>query len=321
MGKQESRHIAAATGVRSSLLATEGVMTQDEMNREEAVYPVQGSDEILNEASRLLESLYGEELAKICIERIVVGVFCTGVKLTNGCGGIAYTPPEAIQQAGNRVLKGSVSIVRGMPVGKLLADRLPGPFTEVIRLATLNALSAPFLNSACWEMGAGNDVTAYPQLIQGKRICMVGAIIPVLKQLKEFGITSVTIIDKKLATRDEADFGHFVPVSETAKALSQCDTAIFTGASIANGTIEGLIRSVPRDAAIIVVGPTAGFVPDPLFRRNVALIDTVVVTESDHALDILAEGGGAHQLFRDCLRKISFINPLRMSKLLENSAF
>ena len=74
--------------------------------------------------------------------------------------------------------------------------------------------------------------------------------------------------------------------------------------------------NVPKNAAIIVVGPTAGFVPEPLYRRNVALISTAVVSESDRALDILSEGGGAYQLFRGCLRKISLVNPVRMSELI-----
>ena len=149
---------------------------------------------------------------------------------------------------------------------------------------------------------------------------MVGAIIPLLRKLKGIGIEMVTVIDKKPATQAEADFGNFIPVSETAAALSRCETAIFTGASIANGTIESLLGTVPENAAIIIVGPTAGFVPEPLFRRNVALISTAVVSESDRALDILSEGGGAYQLFRGCLLKISLVNPVRMPEPIGRSA-
>ena len=72
---------------------------------------------------------------------------------------------------------------------------------------------------------------------------------------------------------------------------------------------------VPKDAAIAVVGPTAGFVPEPLFRRNVAMVGTVVVTDSDQALEILAEGGGAYQLFGSCVRKINLLNTERLQHL------
>jgi uncharacterized protein len=268
-----------------------------------------GSTQILDEATEILIGLYGKELEHICIERLIVGVFCAGVKLTSGHSGIAYTPPEAVQRAGTRILKGHKPLIRGMRASELIAGGVLGPFSDVIRLATLNALSVPFLNRDRYIVGAGDDVTDHSQFFVDKKICMVGAIIPTLKRLQELGIQNVTIIDKKEATRAESDFGNFIPIEKTAEALALCETAIFTGASIANGTIEYLISNVSEKAAIVVVGPTAGFVPEPLFRRNVALVGTVAVTDSDLALDLLSEGGGAYQLFKKCLRKIILINP------------
>jgi hypothetical protein len=47
----------------------------------------------------------------------------------------------------------------------------------------------------------------------------------------------------------------------------------------------------------------------------VALVATVVVTDADRALDILAEGGGGLRLFHDCVRKISAINPERRAEI------
>jgi uncharacterized protein (DUF4213/DUF364 family) len=274
-----------------------------------------GSAQILDEAAEILKSLYGKELETIRVERLVIGVFCSGVKLSNGSGGIAYTPPETMQRAGTRILKGGRPLIRGMQASELIAGRVPGPFSDVIRLATLNALSAPYLKHPHYIIGTGDDVTDYTSLFIDKRICMVGAIIPTLKRLKELGIKDVTIIDKKEATQAEADFGHFILVEETAEALAHCETALFTGASIANGTIEDLIRGTSKDAAIAVVGPTAGFVPDPLFRRNVTMVGTVAVIDSDLALDYLSEGGGAYQLFKKCMRKIILVNPLRRAGL------
>jgi len=90
---------------------------------------------------------------------------------------------------------------------------------------------------------------------------------------------------------------------------------VFAGAAVANGSIESLIRMVPEHAAIAVVGPTAGFVPEPLFRRKVAMVGTSVVKNIDPALDILVEGGGAYQLFGTCMRKINIFNMERLREL------
>jgi len=272
---------------------------------------------ILDEAADILRGLYGNELDSVVIERLVVGVFFVGVKLTNGCGGIAYTPPEVVRSAGNRILKGSTPSIRGMHAVEAMAGTIPGPFAHVIRLATLNALSVPFFEAGRYTVDSSGDVSGIRSLFRGRRVCMVGAIIPLLKRLQELGPAEVTIIDRKKETRQEAEagYGMFVPVERTAETLARCETAVFTGAAIANGSIEQLIGFAPADAAMAVVGPTAGFVPEPLFRRNAAMVGTVAVTDIDLALDVLGEGGGGYRLFGTCMRKINLLNTERFRRL------
>lgn len=279
----------------------------------ETVQPA--SARILGEAAECLISLYGEQLPSFSVERLVVGVFFTGVKLSNGCGGVAYTPPETIQRASTRILKGRMPNYHGMKVAQVLSCDLPGLFADIIRLATLNALSVPFLETERYTVTSGDDLSSLAQLFVGKRICMVGAIIPLLRRLNELGVAEIAIVDKKAETKEEASLGDFVPVEETEDALSRCQTAVFTGASIANGSIETLLGYVPDDVAVAVVGPTAAFIPEPLFRRKVAMIGTAVVTDSDRAIEILSEGGGAYQLFGSCVRKINLINGERILQL------
>ncbi|RQW89423.1 MAG: hypothetical protein EHM79_03525 [Geobacter sp.] len=278
---------------------------------------------ILDEAAKTLWGMYGDELDGLAIERLVVGVFFVGVKLTNGCGGVAYTPPEVIRSAGNRILKGSTPFIRGMPVAAVMAGDIPGPFAGVIRLATLNALSVPFFEDGRYTIDASGDLSGISSLFRNRRICMVGAIIPLLKKLKELGPAEVAIIDRKKETQEEAEAGYgiFVSPEHTAETLARCETAVFTGAAIANGSMEQLISFVPADAAIAVVGPTAGFVPEPLFRRNAAMVGTVVVTDIDQALEVLGEGGGGYRLFGTCMRKINLLNVKRLRQLGLEMAF
>lgn len=275
------------------------------------------SEAILDEAAETLRGLYGSELDTLLIERVVVGVFFVGVKLSNGCGGIAYTPPEVVRSAGNRILKGGAPTIRGMPASTVMGGDLSVPFACVIRLATLNALSVPFIEGGRYCVDTSGDLSGIPSLFRNRRICMVGAIIPLLKKLKDLGPAEVSIIDRKKETREEAEagYGTFVPTERTAETLARCETAVFTGAAIANGSIDQLIGYVPPDAAMAVVGPTAGFVPDPLFRRNAAMVGTVVVTDIDQALEILGEGGGGYRLFGTCMRKINLLNVDRLRQL------
>jgi uncharacterized protein (DUF4213/DUF364 family) len=272
---------------------------------------------ILDEAAKTLRGFYSTKLDGLVVERLVVGVMFVGVKLSNGCGGVAYTPPEVIRSAGSRILKGNTPTIRGMQAATVMDGNIPGPFAGIIRLATLNALSVPFFEDGHYVVDTRGDLSGIPALFRNRRVCMVGAIIPLLKRLKDMGATEVTIIDRKKETQEEAEtgYGTFVTPEYTAETLGRCETAVFTGAAIANGSIEQLISFVPADAAIAVVGPTAGFVPEPLFRRNTAMVGTVVVTDSDKALEILAEGGGGYRLFGECVRKINLLNVDRLRRL------
>jgi len=276
-----------------------------------------GAREILDEAAATLRELYNDSLENLVIERLVVGVFFTGVKLSNGQAGVAYTPPEIMKRAGSRILKGSTPTIRGMLAAAVMTGDVPGPFAEVIRLATLNALSVIYFESPRYRMDTSGDLSGIPWLFRNRKVCMVGAIIPLLKRLKELEPTQVTIIDHKKETQAEAKagYGTFVSPDRTAEALAGCETAVFTGAAIANGSIGELIDLVPANAAITVVGPTAGFIPEPLFRRNVAMVGTVMVTDSDQALEILAEGGGGYRLFGECVQKINLLNIPRLRQL------
>lgn len=272
---------------------------------------------ILAEAGAVLLQTYGPSLESLEVERLVVGVFFVGIKLSNGQGGVAYTPPEAVQNAGRRILRGGSPTVRGMRVASILAGELKHPFAGVIRLATLNALSAPLFEYGRYDLDSGDDLSAMDALFRGRRVCMVGAIIPLLRRLAELQPTEVMIIDRKSVTKEEAQagYGTFVAPEETAHALSGCETAVFTGASVANGSIAELLALTPADAAVAVVGPSAGFVPDPLFARNVALVGTAMVTDIDRALHLLAEGGGGYRLFDGCVRKINLLNLPRLQRL------
>jgi len=102
------------------------------------------SASILNEAADILRDYYGAAIKSLFIERLVVGVFFTGVKLSNGYGGVAYTPPETVSNASRRILRGSSSPIHGMSANTVISGKIPSPFADVIRLAAINALSVPF---------------------------------------------------------------------------------------------------------------------------------------------------------------------------------
>ena len=54
---------------------------------------------ILRETREALEAVLKDELDSITVERVVIGIFFTGVRLGTGHGGLCFTPVKEIPQA------------------------------------------------------------------------------------------------------------------------------------------------------------------------------------------------------------------------------
>jgi uncharacterized protein len=276
--------------------------------------PMGTSEAIYDDAVQCLRRMRGAAMDGLRIERLVVGVFVTGVRLSDGSGGVAYTPPELVRRAGRRILRGDASPLRGMTALPVAMGGEVGPFGPVIRLAVLNALSVPVLSALSLESPSDDDLIFRP-LTAGRRGCMGGAMIPFIEHLLQFSPAALVVADRKHETLAEARGCTVIDEAAVPEALATSQTVIFTGATIPNGSLSGLLESVSPKAAVAVIGPTAGFVPEPLFARGVALVGTTIVTDADRALDILSEGGGMYPMFDCCMRKINLPHFERLRQL------
>jgi hypothetical protein len=54
---------------------------------------------ILNETARLVKDKLASECEALTVERVMIGMFFSGVKLSNGFAGISYTPVKDVPQA------------------------------------------------------------------------------------------------------------------------------------------------------------------------------------------------------------------------------
>ena len=109
------------------------------------------TDVLLKDTVAAVRGRLGGELDGMTVERAVLGIFFTGVKLSDGHGGLSFTPIKEIPQAvccpssaREMPLSGKL---RGRPVGAFLDDLSCGNvLREALGVAVLNALSA-----ACWD--------------------------------------------------------------------------------------------------------------------------------------------------------------------------
>lgn len=269
---------------------------------------------ILQEVRSEIMAALGSVAEEVTAERVVVGIFFTGVKLSTGTGGICFTPvkdvPEAVccpSSAGRirdpRKIKGARAVD--------LLDDLDSrePLRRAIGLSVLNALSA-----ACWERNIPADYeirghTDAQDLIPmapDKEVTVIGALRPVLQKLKRRGGTW-WVVEQDSRTLREEEMDHYVPAVQSDEVIDRSDILVITGVTLLNHTLEGILQKAKKGADIYVMGPTAGMLPGPLFARGVRVVGGVRVKRPGEILDVLAAGGSGYHIFDDLAERIVLI--------------
>jgi len=262
---------------------------------------------ILNDAAQLVKERISDDFQGLTIERMVIGLFFTGVKLSNGAGGICFTPVKEIPEA--VCCPSSVgSVFDPRKVKKMKAKDLLGDLysKELMKaaaaIATLNALTSTCLSqgwNAHYNIKMNRDALDRVIIKEGASVAVVGALVPALRVLKERSGTW-WVIEQDPQTLKADELPHFVPFHKSEGVINQADVLIITGVTLLNHTLEGILQVARPDAEIAVIGPTASLFPEPLFDRGVRVVGGVWVKRPDELLDVLAAGGSGYH-FLDTL--------------------
>ncbi|PWR71272.1 DUF364 domain-containing protein [Methanospirillum lacunae] len=269
---------------------------------------------ILEETKNRLISRYGDSLANLTLERVVIGIFYTGVKLSNGASGICFTPikeiPESVCCPSSAKAMPRAGRLKGMSVADTF-DYLSqqAPIKRAIAIATLNALSEdiwssnPKEGSELYSIVEGDDIFADINLETIKKAVVVGALIPVIKQLKEHKVP-YRIAELDIRTLKSEELPFFVNQSDFPHEVSTADLVIISGTTLINDTLESILQLCNPDAYVIIIGPTATMLPESFFARNISMLAGNRVVEPDEILDVLVEGGSGYHFYGQSSLKV-----------------
>lgn len=259
---------------------------------------------ILHETHHEIERALGAALYDLTVERAVIGLFFTGVKLDNGQGGVCYTPiktiPEAVCCPSSARAMPASGELRGAPAATLVNDMWDGSaISRAVGIATLNALSA-----TCWSLHPpaayaieqGVDALDILDLSDDQHVVVVGALAPFLKVLKRRG-RPYRVLELDPSTLRPEELPFYVPADRAGVEVPRADVLVVTGTSLINDTLEDLLALARPDATVVVVGPTASMLPEAFFRRGVDVLGGVLVSDPDPLLDVLCEAGSGYHFF------------------------
>ncbi|MFZ3237150.1 MAG: DUF364 domain-containing protein [Stellaceae bacterium] len=266
---------------------------------------------ILDETLAAIDAILGADLDAITVERVVVGLFFTGVKLGNGVAGVCATPiktiPEAVCCPSSAMAMPFPGKLRGRPAIELAREALCGHgIRRAVGIAAVNALA-----ECCWqsrphpeiELRPGVDAFDATEIRAGDQVVVVGAFVPFLKELKRRG-QSFLVLEQDPATLKADELPFFRPAEQAPEMVPQADVLLITGSTLVNATLEELLALARPDARVTIVGPTVGMLPDPFLARGADVLGCVRITEPDAFLDLLAEGGSGYHFFGRSAQKI-----------------
>jgi uncharacterized protein (DUF4213/DUF364 family) len=273
-----------------------------------------GETPILRETLSEIAEILGSELDGLAVERAVIGLFFTGVKLSNGIAGACATPiktiPEAVCCPTSAMAMPFPGKLRGRPAIELANEALGDHgIRRAVGIAAMNALA-----DTCWcrrphpetELRLGIDAFDATEIRPGDKVVVVGAFVPFLRELKRRH-QPFLVLEQDPATLKPEEFPFFRSADEAPMVVPDADVLLITGTTLINDTLEELLRLAKPAARVTMVGPTVSLLPDAFLRRGADILGTVRITAPDEFLEMLAEGGSGYHFLGRSAQKVVLV--------------
>jgi uncharacterized protein (DUF4213/DUF364 family) len=278
---------------------------------------------ILQETIESIRGILGSEVDDLTVDRAVIGLFFTGVKLSNGIAGACATPiktiPEAVCCPSSAMAMPFPGKLRGRPALDLAHEALgANGIRRAVGIAAMNALA-----DTCWqrrpnpetELRLGVDAFDATEIHPGDKVVVVGAFVPFLRELKRRR-QPFLVLEQDPATLKADELPFFRPAEQAAEVVPGADVLLITGTTLINDTLEDLLSLANPAARVTMVGPTVSMLPDAFLRRGADVLGTVRITAPEEFLDILAEGGsGYHFLGRSAQKVVLMRKQMAQAKV------
>jgi len=264
---------------------------------------------ILENTLDLLRTRYGS-YCKLLIDRVQIGRHLTVVSLSDGSCGVVGTGmdnPETGPKQNRNFGKFTPGNMCGYTAAELFDYPGDGMLLRSLQFAVINAISGRIIHEFDYQIVEDKDPVDLLDLSGQKKICMVGAFQGYMTKLANSG-HQLSVLELQEDVFREEHKRFFVPAVKAAEYLPFADIIMITGLTLVNNTIDNLLQMIPPGRQVVVVGPSAGLIPDMLFQYHVNIIGSLRILDTDKLFRIAAEGGAGFHLFQYCARKICILN-------------
>ena len=210
--------------------------------------------------------------------------FCA-LQLADGAIGLSYV-----------LLGDTLTKLRGsqpeIPLAGTDALALAGWFGEedearrAVGLAAVNAISQCLFQRAGYTPDAATDSIGLLAPTSGDHIGMIGYFAPLIDRILASGaqLTVAELNPKWLQERDG------LRVTTDLAELATCNKVVSTSTVLLNDTLDAVLAACRSADYFGIIGPTAGWVPDPLFARGVNTVGGMRIVDAEAFCAALTTG-------------------------------
>lgn len=150
------------------------------------------------------------------------------------------------------------------------------PWQRALGLAAINAISQFTFARCGYALPEAGDTIARLNLHGGDHVGMVGYFPPLVASIRAQSLPLTVIeLNPQWWCREK----HFEVTDDTTR-LQRCSKVVCTGTVLVNHTADAVLQQCTGAQTIMLVGPTMGCLPDPLFARGVTLAGGCTVTDT-----------------------------------------
>lgn len=266
---------------------------------------------ILNETFDLLKTRYESQFSTTTIKRLHIGPFFAALQLSSGFCGLTSVEQSNLSCCARTRSRENTPFSPGNISGKKLLDLFSWPaeseLLNIVKLAAINAVSQELISTSDYTIIEDKDPIELVDLNNSKTICVVGAFDSYMRKIANSSSKLIVLELNEPAVPDEFK-QYYSPAANASSVFPEADVIIITGSTLVNNTLDHILEIIPPNKQVIIVGPTAGLIPDVLFQHGIQIIGATRVVDADRLFRAIAEGAAGYHLFINGAQKICLLN-------------
>ncbi len=158
-------------------------------------------------------------------------------------------------------------------------------FQKTLGLGAINAISQYIFRKSDFSFDFTTDSLGLLDFNRADKPGMVGFFPPLVAHIKKMGLQLI-IIEKKANLVQKTNNWE---VTLDPTRLETCNKVLITSTTILNESLDQILKYCSQAEKISIIGPTAGFFPDPLFSKGINIVGGTYIHNPNLFMELISE--------------------------------